>query len=218
MGSKQGGMAAYADAEDLIDVLRSNLKSESIHRGALEVNGPKIGLPLPQLPDADMGFALDHHFLRANMRQSAVDYGDNFWTEVKLTMAHKTRQFALSIREVGESGNLLKYFFHMIVQGSFKKTAENYYDFQVLEHAAKWQGSDGTIFNDNGKSYAQFSGVVMQDCQDGYPVQITLVFKSKGLWDRLETRDACTKLSAVSHIEFGGWFLSKDAESTHVAG
>lgn len=47
---------------------------------------------------------------------------------------------------------------------------------------------------------------------------MTIVFKSKGLWDRLETRDSVTKLAAVSHVEFGGWFLAKDAETTHVAG
>jgi len=166
-----------------------------------------------------MGFALDSHFEQSDMRSpKGVDFGKNFWTEVKLSMSSSTGQFALSIREVGESENFLKYFYHMIVQGKFKKMADNYYDFQVLEHSTKWQAKDGTIYSDVGKSYALFSGVVMQDYKKGFPVQITLTFKSKGLWDRLETKNALTKLTAVSHVEFGGWFLSKDAETTHVAG
>jgi len=175
-------------------------------------------MQLPRLPDADMGFKLDMHLLKAGAEQSGQDFGDSFWTEGKLTMSEESGQFALSIREVGESENMLKHFFHMILQGKFSKKADNFYDFQVLQHSAKWRGHDDTIYSDASKSFAQFSGVVAQDAQNGFPVSIKLTFKSRGLWDRLETKNKVTELIAVGHVEFGGWFLSQDAEATHVAG
>jgi len=130
-----------------------------------------------------------------------------------------TGQFAFMLRETSSGPqNETIYFYQTVVEGKFKRLAGNHFRFQSSEVSSRWQGADGQLKGTNERSYAFFNGEVTEELSTGAPVQITLAFLSKGPWDKLEARDQMTVMQSVPRIEFGGWFLTEDADSSEMNG